>query len=901
MFVVVRSPYNFQCRKYFFRLLTVLLLTGLPGIMTAAAAATGASGFPAYKNTVEWQYKQAGDYYYTLRNNPSLAGRREKWLTGIYELQRIYRIDPKSTRASACLYTIARMYRAMYERFGVPADLDKAVSFYTDILTFFPNGNKADNALYALARIEQEDRGNFKQAVQYYDQLMRSYPTSSKKRLVKRQLEKLIDFLEKHPDYKEKTVAPVPRAARTVPTPAPVSPRVVPSVVPPVLQKPAVSQPLAESRTSTVASTGISTVTSPPLPAPVKSVNPINPVTPVTPVPPATPAEKVKPVAAPAPVQNDAVKNAVKNANSSIPQTIAPPVQKSRVTVAPPAQEEKAVPRTKIVLSALKKVDSARQNKKEMLAEIQQVQQQEENKEADKPVPQQEVQQNADQTADRTVDRGIRTAPPAPRQNPPTAENNVIEHIDTAEKYLEKVPGTVDVLPVQYWSSDHYSRVVIKSSKPVAYRADLLDQQNGVPRHLFIDFQQSYIPPKYRSPVFIDDGLLKRIHTSQLDATTVRVSLDTESIGDYKVFNLKDPFRVVVDVRGRRGGAVRIPQRKVAPQIITDIKPLVVRAGREEESQARVETPAEAQVVTAANESASETASETVSERVSEIPPEIKPEVKPEKIITPRKRKTVPVPAKTEKAPVAENLTLAQQLGLGVRRIVIDPGHGGKDPGAVGFGLKEKDIVLNVAKKIKKILEEKNGYEVLLTRDDDISLSLEERTAIANTKEADLFLSIHVNAHPEETIRGVETFYLNLATHTEAMRVAALENATSTHNMSEMQDILSELMQNEKINESSQLAEFVQLNMIDGLKKQKFQVKDLGVKQAPFYVLIGAEMPAILAEISFITNPEDAKLLKSEKYLQTLAEQIVAGVLSYAENQRAAALNIAPSPEISAQ
>lgn len=133
------------------------------------------------------------------------------------------------------------------------------------------------------------------------------------------------------------------------------------------------------------------------------------------------------------------------------------------------------------------------------------------------------------------------------------------------------------------------------------------------------------------------------------------------------------------------------------------------------------------------------------------------------------------------------------------------------------------------------------------------------------------------------------------------MRVSALENATSTHNMSEMQDILSELMQNEKINESSQLAEFVQLNMINGLKKQKFKVKDLGVKQAPFYVLIGAEMPAILAEISFITNPEEAKSMKSEKYLQTLAEQIVAGVLSYAENQRTAVLKSAPSSEISAQ
>ncbi|MCI5125885.1 MAG: N-acetylmuramoyl-L-alanine amidase, partial [Candidatus Electrothrix sp. AR5] len=393
-----------------------------------------------------------------------------------------------------------------------------------------------------------------------------------------------------------------------------------------------------------------------------------------------------------------------------------------------------------------------------------------------------------------------------------------------------------------------------------------------------IDFKKSYIPQTYRSPVSSEDGLLKRIHTSQLDATTVRVYLDTESIADYKVFNLKDPFRVVVDVRGGRGRTPRIPKRKVAPQIATDIKPLVVQVKKEEEVEAKV-------VETAA--------SEITTERVSGI--------KPEKIITPRKRKKVPAVVKTEKSPAVENLTLAQQLGLGVRRIVIDPGHGGKDPGAVGFGLKEKDIVLNVAKKIKAILEEKNGFEVLLTRDDDVSLALEERTAIANTKEADLFLSIHVNAHPEETIRGVETFYLNLATHTEAMRVAALENATSTHNMSEMQDILSELMQNEKINESSQLAEFVQLNMVDGLKKQKFQVKDLGVKQAPFYVLIGAEMPAILAEISFITNPEEAKLMKNEKYLQTLAEQIVAGVLSYAENQRTAVLNITPSPETGVQ
>ena len=202
MFFVVHflSPL-FGRGKILFRPLIFSLLIALLGSTGASVAFSAA---PAYKKTIEWQYKQASDYYYTLRNNPSLAGKRDKWLTGIHELQRIYRIDPKSKRASSCLYTIARMYRAMYERFKLTEDLDKASSFYSDVVTFFPKGSQADNSLYALAQIEQEERGNLKQAVQYYDQLMRSYPTSSKKRLVKRQLDKLIAFLENNPDYKEK-------------------------------------------------------------------------------------------------------------------------------------------------------------------------------------------------------------------------------------------------------------------------------------------------------------------------------------------------------------------------------------------------------------------------------------------------------------------------------------------------------------------------------------------------------------------------------------------------------------------------------------------------------------------------------------------------------------------------
>lgn len=447
MFVVVRSPYNFQCCGHFFRLLIVVLfLIGLPGIATAATGASSSS----YKNTVEWQYKQASDYYYKLRNNPSLAVKREKWLTGIHELQRIYRIDPKSTRASSCLYTIARMYRTMYDRFALTTDLDKAVSFYQDVLTFFPKGNKADNALYALAQIEQEERGNFKQAVQYYDRLMRSYPTSSKKRLVKRQLEKLIEVLEKNPDYQEKTSStPAPSFARTVSTPQPKKIEVSPAVAPPVLRKPIISTSQVESITSAE-----------------------NPPTSSTPSPSAHPVQSAAPIKT---AEKGTVVPPEKNSVSSVPQRTVPPVlQKAQqAPEAPPVKEVKTAPRTKIVLSALKKVESTQRNKQEILAEI-------DRKEKAGKAAQQGAQNN-----NEGAERG---------------------QVDTTKKYLEKISGSADVLPVQYWSSDNYSRVVIKSSEPVAYHANLLGQQNGVPRRLFIDFTKSYIPPSIARPLLSKMG-----------------------------------------------------------------------------------------------------------------------------------------------------------------------------------------------------------------------------------------------------------------------------------------------------------------------------------------------------------------------------------------------------------
>ncbi|MFW6332310.1 MAG: N-acetylmuramoyl-L-alanine amidase [Thermodesulfobacteriota bacterium] len=226
---------------------------------------------------------------------------------------------------------------------------------------------------------------------------------------------------------------------------------------------------------------------------------------------------------------------------------------------------------------------------------------------------------------------------------------------------------------------------------------------------------------------------------------------------------------------------------------------------------------------------------------------------------------------------------LAKQLALGVRRIVIDPGHGGHDPGAPGCmkGVNEKDIVLQIALRLARKIRRELGCEVILTRSDDRFLSLEERTAIANTKNADLFVSIHANAHTDRRAYGLETYFLNLATDEDAVRVAARENATSRKNISDLQTILSDLMKNSKINESSRLAGYVQKSMTSHLKGHYSNIKDKGVKQAPFYVLLGAQMPSILVEAAFISNPRECKRLMDGNYQEHLSSAIIRGIRAY--------------------
>jgi N-acetylmuramoyl-L-alanine amidase len=246
-----------------------------------------------------------------------------------------------------------------------------------------------------------------------------------------------------------------------------------------------------------------------------------------------------------------------------------------------------------------------------------------------------------------------------------------------------------------------------------------------------------------------------------------------------------------------------------------------------------------------------------------------------------------PVPTPMTTAPTAPprnlsgSVSIARQLGLGVSRIVIDAGHGGHDPGAMGKGVTEAELVLDVALRLEELLQKVPGIEVILTRRTDEFIPLQERPAIANREGADLFLSIHANASPHATARGVETYFLNFTNNPNAAQVAARENAASALTMGALPDFIKAIALNNKVDESRDFAAQVQRAMIARLRSSNKSLKDLGVKQAPFIVLIGATMPSVLAEISFVTNPQEAKLLKGNVYRQRIAEALFNAIRKY--------------------
>lgn len=237
-----------------------------------------------------------------------------------------------------------------------------------------------------------------------------------------------------------------------------------------------------------------------------------------------------------------------------------------------------------------------------------------------------------------------------------------------------------------------------------------------------------------------------------------------------------------------------------------------------------------------------------------------------------------PQPAK----PSREGYSMVRQLGLGIRRVVIDPGHGGKDPGAIGNrGTYEKTIVLDVCLRLKKLFDSQKDLEAILTRESDIFVPVENRTIIADSKQADIFISIHANSFPNKKRSGVETFYLNFSSDPSVMAVAAQENATSTKSISSMKTIIEKIARYTKIDESKELGRTVQNNLVSALSKEYRDVKNLGTKGGPFWVLIGGEIPSVLIEISHLSNLSEEQRLNSSPYRQRIAQGIYNGIIEY--------------------
>jgi N-acetylmuramoyl-L-alanine amidase len=385
-------------------------------------------------------------------------------------------------------------------------------------------------------------------------------------------------------------------------------------------------------------------------------------------------------------------------------------------------------------------------------------------------------------------------------------------------------------------------RVSIEMDGESLYRAERLEN----PSRVFFDLKGTRTTPSLQDATIKFGDVVREIRLGRHPQNTTRVVMELESVENYSVFTLYNPFRLVVDFR--RAGAP-VPATSLAAA-----RPETSLPNRTGPPGAPTNAVAEPPVVPAAKE-----------------PLPMVSRSSPPELISPA-------------APAANangQFSIARQLGLGISRIVLDPGHGGHDPGARANGLNEAELVLDVTLRLRALLEKQPGIEVTLTRDGDVFVPLEERTAIANRTAADLFLSIHANASRNTKARGIETYFLNFASNPEAEAVAARENSSSGKRMHSLPDIVRAIALNNKIDESRDFADIVQKAMVRRLSARNDGVRDLGVKQAPFVVLIGAGMPSVLAEISFVTNRQEGALLKTAAYRQQIAESLMDAIMRY--------------------
>jgi N-acetylmuramoyl-L-alanine amidase len=469
-------------------------------------------------------------------------------------------------------------------------------------------------------------------------------------------------------------------------------------------------------------------------------------------------------------------------------------------------------------------------------------------------------------------------------------------------------------------------RVTVELDREFTYRKDTL----GNPPRLFVDLQGVKPDAALREILRSDDeeDVLREVRVGPRGKDVTRVVLELANMAEHRVSALSNPFRLVIDVQqpdvvgshDSVAGSSPPAEAKPAsapfprPAAETDADDADARArettgnvpqpfpavGPRATEMARAEAPTDETPAaeTATVEQPTDIAASSpdppppadIPERTASGTEEAPKALEPSSPTT-TERPELPTTRNTPnfgtlEAPKGPEIngsgrfSMSRQLGLGIARVVIDPGHGGHDPGTRSNGVVESELVLDVALRLEQLLKQR-GVDVVLTRRTDEFIDLEERAPMASRHKADLFLSIHANASPNRSARGIETYYLHFASDKRAEEVAARENATSAQTMQELPNIVKAITLNNKLDESRDFAEMVQSAMVGHLADADRDLADRGVKRAPFVVLIGAKMPAILAEIAFVSNRKEAALLKTSAYRQRIAEALRDGVLRY--------------------
>ena len=438
----------------------------------------------------------------------------------------------------------------------------------------------------------------------------------------------------------------------------------------------------------------------------------------------------------------------------------------------------------------------------------------------------------------------------------------------------ESAHGTPHVTDIHTWNAENYTRIVVSLEDTVKFDSAHI----ASPDRVYFDLHKANIAPGLgKKTIDVQNGLLKSIRVGQNREGVVRLVLDVDGARDCSAYLVSNPYRLVIEVRNNAA----VTTAKSATAAPAPTAPVTGSARDDAEK---------------VNANSAEKTNETVSAGDEKQPVTAKLAAKlaatPAANNTPLKSKSTPpssaaLQPPTEPKPTRDGQhSLTRALGLKIGRIVIDPGHGGHDTGTIGpHGLMEKDLCLDVALRLGHLIEQKlPGAEVVYTRKDDTFIPLEQRTAIANDAKADLFISIHANSSHDHEARGIETYYLNFATSEESLEVATRENSLSQEGLHDLQDIVKKIARNEKIEESKEFANDVQDSLSHRMQLVSQNERNRGVKKAPFVVLIGANMPSILSEISFISNPSDEKLLRKSDQRQRVADGLYRGIAAYLDN-----------------